>query len=93
MSKPTRNQTIIGLVISVLTAVSGFLGYEKYEASQAAGSQTVEVHIESVPDNMQLHAHGEVVSRDTIKALIKEALEAQDEKNSEIFKLKEPWDE
>jgi len=33
MKAPTQNQTLIGLAMAILTAATGYLGYEKVQSS------------------------------------------------------------
>ena len=87
MSKPTATQTWAGVMMAALAILSSYLGYEKYEASKAEpGNQSVEVHIESVPDSLS------GLGRVEVERMIEKAIRSRHEKNLHLFKKKESWD-
>jgi cytochrome c-type biogenesis protein CcmH/NrfG len=88
MSKPTAQQTWIGLIMMVLTILSSYLGYDKYEQVQAtkAEAPTVTVNVESMPEN-----HSDL-TRIEVEALIGVALKAERARNAGIYKQLESWD-
>jgi hypothetical protein len=75
---------------ALFTVAASYMGYEKAQEYKSSGVQ-VDVKVES-KDNGPVHAHGPVVGRDAIKALIKEAIDAQNEKNFGIYKKLESWE-
>jgi hypothetical protein len=70
----------------LFAAMASWMGWEKSEPLREGSS--VNVSVESNSD----HSHPPVVGRDGIKAMIREALERQHDKNLAIFKKKEPWE-
>ena len=87
MAAPDAKQSVIGVCMLGLTVLSGYLGYDKYEASQGPAA-AVEVNIASMPATA-------VVSQNDINQLINNAIQLaiqkQDAKNVEKFPTKESW--
>lgn len=84
---------VAGRIWAVLTAVLvSYAGYDQYEKRTAATETTVNVNLESVPDEVIAHAHGEVLSRSSIESLVKELLREQDRRNLATFKQLEAWE-
>ena len=87
MPAPDAKQSIVGVLMLALTILSGYLGYDKYEASQGP-APAVEVNIASMPATA-------VVSQNDINQLINNAIAAavrkQDAKNAAKFPTKESW--
>jgi cytochrome c-type biogenesis protein CcmH/NrfG len=88
MSKPTPQQTWIGVIMMVLTIVSSYLGYDKYEQVRAAEAEpaTVTVNVESMPDT-----HDDLTKLE-IEALIANAVKAERARNAGIYKRLESWE-
>lgn len=80
----------------ILAAIASYFGYEKveeYRASEPAKvDSTVNVNIESVPDALASHSHGPVLSRDQVRGLIKEAIEANNKEIAVTYKQLESWE-
>lgn len=71
MDRPSQKQTWIGLAFAVLTAITGYLGVDKYKASQITVEATeVNVAITSMPA-------GTIRSNADINAMIKTLVEAR----------------
>jgi hypothetical protein len=69
MKKPTQQQTWVGLIMALLTAATSYLGYEKYEISQAK-SPDITMNITTPTTE---HAHR---STENIQAIIDKTIEA-----------------
>jgi len=78
----------MALGLAIMTFATSYLGYDKYEQSREPASVTV--NVESMPANS--HAHGAVLSRDSINAMIAAAIAGQHKADLIIFKQKEPWE-
>ncbi len=71
MGKPTPKQTWVGLAFAALTAATGYLGIDKYQASQiSVGATEVNVAITSMPA-------GTIRSNADINAMIKTLVNAK----------------
>ena len=81
-------KTWAGVIMAALAILSSYLGYDKYEQykeSKSGSSQSVEVHIESIPDSATL-------TKVEVERMIEKAIKARHEKNLVLFKQKESWD-
>jgi len=76
------------LLLAAMTFATAYLGNDVYQTSQEPTSVTV--NVESMPANN--HAHGAVLSRDSIKDVIAAAIADQHKADLIIFKQKEPWE-
>lgn len=82
---------IFAILLSIILSYFGYEKVEEYRASKnqpASATADVKVNIEAGP----AHSHPTVVGRDAIKALIREAIEAQHEKDLKTFSKKEAWE-
>ena len=79
-------------LVPVLLAVLGYGGFEYKAMSDkvAATETTVNVTVEGI--DAPVHAHGAVLSRDSVKAVIAAAIADQHKADLIIFKQKEPWE-
>lgn len=74
----------------LLVALGSYTGYDKYQESKSATETTVNVSVEGV--DSAVHAHGEVLTRESVQALIAAAVAKQHKADLVIFKQKEPWE-
>ena len=74
MGKPSQKQTWIGLAFAALTAATGYLGVDKYQASQIVVEATeVNVAITSLPASaMRSNADIQSMIDKSVKAEMKE---------------------
>ena len=84
MQKPTKTQATITLLISVLTALSGYLGWDKYEQMQAPAAVTVNVE---APE-----AQPEILNREQVMVLIGEAIAQNNKHIQSTYKKLESWE-
>jgi hypothetical protein len=77
------------LYVALLAVAASYLGYEKVQEYQTSDVK-VDVVVEA-PKNTA-HSHEPVLGRDAISAMIKQAIEDQNAKNSRIYKKLESWE-
>lgn len=98
MKAPSKMQASLTLVITVLSAVSGFLGYDKYEQVQAAAAVATPVSITFEADALGGDNHPHPYASSThehqqlIKSIAREAVNRQHGKDLLLFKQKEDWE-
>lgn len=82
-----------GRIWALLAALlASYAGYDQYEKSQASTETTVNVNLESVPDNVAVHSHGPVLTREQVAAIVAAAIARQHQADLAIFKQKESWE-
>lgn len=83
-----------GRVWAVLaTLLASYAGYDQYEKATTSTETTVNVNVEGIDAAPgSLHAHGEVLSRESIQAIVAAAIAAQHQKDVKVFKKCEEWD-
>ncbi len=73
------------------TVLLSYAGYDQYEKATTATETTVNVNVEGV-DAAPVHAHGEVLSREQVQALIAAAITAHDKELGITYKKLESWE-
>lgn len=74
MTKPTPKQTWVTAAIAALTLLSGYLGVDKYQASQIiVEAPDIKVEVTSLP----AHSHAPSRSPEDLEAIITKAIEVR----------------
>jgi len=74
------------------TLLMSYAGYDQYEKRTGEAVTTVNVNLESVPDEVVQHSHGRVLSGTDIKLMIREEISAYDAQVKETYKPLEAWE-
>jgi len=69
MKKPSQ-QSVMGLILAVMTFATSYLGYDKYESSKEPANVTV--NVESMPNISHDHR-----STESIQAMINKTVESR----------------
>lgn len=93
MTLKITDSPLAGRIWALLaTVLLSYAGYDQYEKSQASTETTVNVNLESVPDNVAVHSHGPVLTREQVGAIVASAVAKQHQIDLTIFKQKEDWE-